>query len=534
MKLLLPLICLLLTASAQAAGILGFPSTAGSNSLWTMAQDDLLGTAGTRKISITNLASYVAANIGGIGGPRIIAGSGSPEGSVAAPVGSVFMRTNDPALLYSKRRTTGPTGWHEVGSGAPAEINASVFNFGTAQANNYTNMLSMSAYATSNGCMNVKFDSGTYNVNLPISGDPIFRGYSVGAFEVTNLYDITINATSAQFHNTNGVDWTEAALFWFSGCTNTTINAKLSGAHTSTDANGVKGVWFRNDNVGITCNLVTSNLWDGVRIGQYIYQSSTDDFYGNRDIKIVSTNTDTYYGVVVMMVANAEIDAYCSGTAEGTFGLHRSVYIAGSTNVVASSRSINANVQDGVNIICITPVINPPYNQGCTNLTLYAEDLGSTNNVLYQSLVKINVVSSDRQATNGTHNGIHVNVKAFSSATVRTNPYSTVCFGSMGTAGTTSHTFTNIVISGSVGRVTSYTRPAIVAESSLVGIGNLYLDLSDFHDAYHASAYTVSFEEDVMGVRVRAVNSDLNANNYFETPGSQTLTNYGYAPWLTH
>lgn len=52
-------------------------------------------------------------NIGGASGPLISSGTGSPEGVVTAPVGSLFLRTNGGAgtTLYIKESGAGNTGW---------------------------------------------------------------------------------------------------------------------------------------------------------------------------------------------------------------------------------------------------------------------------------------------------------------------------------------------------------------------------------------------------------------------------------------
>jgi len=45
----------------------------------------------------------------GSGGPTIGSGSGDPEGSLTAPVGSLYLRTT--GLLYMKETGAGNTGW---------------------------------------------------------------------------------------------------------------------------------------------------------------------------------------------------------------------------------------------------------------------------------------------------------------------------------------------------------------------------------------------------------------------------------------
>lgn len=60
--------------------------------------------------------------IGGPNGPLMIAGAGSPEGVVAAPVGSTFQRADGGAgtTIYIKETGTGNTGWVAVSVGAVA------------------------------------------------------------------------------------------------------------------------------------------------------------------------------------------------------------------------------------------------------------------------------------------------------------------------------------------------------------------------------------------------------------------------------
>lgn len=59
---------------------------------------------------LTNRANYV---VGGVGGPTWSSGSGTPEGAVTAPVGSLFSRTDGGAAttLYVKESGSGNTGW---------------------------------------------------------------------------------------------------------------------------------------------------------------------------------------------------------------------------------------------------------------------------------------------------------------------------------------------------------------------------------------------------------------------------------------
>ncbi|HLP41574.1 MAG TPA: hypothetical protein VK465_08720 [Fibrobacteria bacterium] len=72
-------------------------------------------TASSGESSIAN-AKIVFTKQGHIqlsGGPRIIAGSGSPEGAVTAPIGSLYLRSDGGAgtSMYVKESGTGNTGW---------------------------------------------------------------------------------------------------------------------------------------------------------------------------------------------------------------------------------------------------------------------------------------------------------------------------------------------------------------------------------------------------------------------------------------
>lgn len=66
--------------------------------------------------------------IGGASGIDLIVGSGSPEGSVSAPVGSKYFRTNGDAdtAEYFKASGTGTTGWVAVATANPTFTSATI------------------------------------------------------------------------------------------------------------------------------------------------------------------------------------------------------------------------------------------------------------------------------------------------------------------------------------------------------------------------------------------------------------------------
>jgi hypothetical protein len=75
--------------------------------------------AGSTSQPAVQVASGIAVRYS-TGGPVIRSGTGSPEGSVTAPVGSFYQRTDGGSgtTLYSKESGTGNTGWSPIGSGS--------------------------------------------------------------------------------------------------------------------------------------------------------------------------------------------------------------------------------------------------------------------------------------------------------------------------------------------------------------------------------------------------------------------------------
>jgi hypothetical protein len=71
------------------------------------------GTDGTVQSTGQVILDGTAVRLGSASGPLIDWGTGTPEGAVTAPVGSMFLRTNGGAgtTLYIKESGTGNTGW---------------------------------------------------------------------------------------------------------------------------------------------------------------------------------------------------------------------------------------------------------------------------------------------------------------------------------------------------------------------------------------------------------------------------------------
>ena len=65
---------------------------------------------GSGKVTLGDVGATAGLEFGS-SGPRIMAGTGSPESVVTAPVGSLWLRTDSSTALYVKQTGTGNTGW---------------------------------------------------------------------------------------------------------------------------------------------------------------------------------------------------------------------------------------------------------------------------------------------------------------------------------------------------------------------------------------------------------------------------------------
>lgn len=87
------------------------PTSTTSASLSTAFR--VVNNAGVATVQTHQMASILAGMEFGVGGPRILSGTGTPEGVVTAGVGSLFLRSDGGAgtSLYVKQSGTGNTGW---------------------------------------------------------------------------------------------------------------------------------------------------------------------------------------------------------------------------------------------------------------------------------------------------------------------------------------------------------------------------------------------------------------------------------------
>lgn len=358
-----------------------------------------------------------------------------------------------------------------------APLDHSYFGFDTNSADNYTAFRNLEAYANSNGTVSVSFSTnGTYKVTLPTPG----RGLQQGACQFSNVVGATIDAPGAEFYCTN-MNGAGQAIFWLLRCTNTTISANLRGDHTA-DGSGVKGVWLVASNDNITLNLGTRQVYDGVRIGDW-NDGPPALYTGNRDITIISTNVDTRYGVAAYLADTLNINCEAEGTAAADWGLRRCVYITGSSNVTAISRSKNAAVPDGVNVVSSAPGPYEPYHFGCSNVTFYCTDLGTTNDVSDSQKLFIMAIVSSHGYTNVSvsHDAIYASLTVPETAVGFTNNY-TVGIQAL-LSDTAQHTY-NLTLAGNVAHAMDNPKATILVNTYAYtkDLKTLNLTLEGFHD----------------------------------------------------
>ena len=379
----------------------------------------------------------------------------------------------------------------------------------------------METYANSNHGVSVTFNPGTYVVNLPVSGEPGYRGLQQGACMMADVSGVTIDAANAEFYCTN-LNSSEQSVFRLKSCTNVTINAQFRGVHTGFGP-GTKAIHLVSNNSAVKLKVKTTRMWDGVSIGDYADPFAAPTYEGNHNITVTATNTDTFYGVVAWLTRDINIVSESEGTSANSFGAHRNVYIAGCTNVLAHSYFKNLNVPDGCNLITSAPSAVSPHHFGCSNVTLYATDTGTTHYVQYQSVVKLGVITSPVSATNIQHKHIQIHVVAPSTTTMRTNNYA-IAIGSLGAGA--EHSFDDITLSGTFERGPSNIQATVQIESNLIGLSSLQLILNDFHDAPAPRKFSVIVASSLPKAVIEAAYSDIN-QVYLVAPAKQTFQNYG-------
>lgn len=133
-------------------------------------------------------------------GPQQLAGSGSPEGSVSAPVGSTYQRSDGGSgtSVYFKESGTGNTGWVAIGSGGGSVEWTQIYGAAPGAVNNLivTGIPSTAneVYIQTIGLNST--GSGTYGLKLGDSGGIESTGYSGGTCSFQDTGSVAGNQTS--------------------------------------------------------------------------------------------------------------------------------------------------------------------------------------------------------------------------------------------------------------------------------------------------------------------------------------------------
>ena len=397
-------------------------------------------------------------------------------------------------------------------SSQAAFLDASAFGFSTADkvgSGNFAGLAGIEASAMAQGHLFLRFAPGIYKIRMPLPGEPGYLGPSATACMFTDLHDIVIDASKATFVLSNDTV-KDAALFAFSGCSDVTLNFNFVGTHTNRN-NGMRGIFLKNNNNKFNIIFSSNRMFEGIRVGNWedpaVYRSAV--FEGNQDIAIKAKCVDTYYAVPCYLTDKLDIQCESRGTASGGFAAYRAVYLNGCSNVKAVSRTLNLAAPDGVNIIGSGPQYSEPRMLGCRNVWLNATDLGSTQYVQYQSLVKFNIVSASTDNVSSIQDNINVRVDLKITPSVWRNN-SAVVFGSLGASA--AHEFKNITLSGSIVRTVDGDHSTVSVEDGAIGLSKLDITFRDFSDkGVSRKPLTLYIPPSLSGVKVtgRAYRSQI-------------------------
>jgi hypothetical protein len=315
-----------------------------------------------------------------------------------------------------------------------------------------------------------------------------------------------------------------AWIVQFVGAKNITLNLNWQGTNHTDDTNGIGGVWFTGGNSAIDYSYTGYKMFDCVRVGEGEDPAITAStvYEGNHDFNLRGFCVDVYYGAAVYLTSNVNIWLEISRSTFGADTSYRAVYLEACNNVRAVSRSKNMAVPDGVNCICIGPRYTSPQMVGCTNIWLDATDLGTTQLVAYQRLVKVyQVTTTNLKNTSANQDNIHINVTLTMSATVwGSNPV--VTFSSLGDQGTCLNTYTNVFVSGRVTRLVANNYRLLAVDSDCTGLSSLGLTVINFHDTLAGNRLMECLAANIP-VEVQTYLSDY-GSFYATTPAVQHLT----------
>lgn len=242
-------------------------------------------------------------------GPQVRYGTGTPEGAVTAPVGSIFLRSDGGTAtsVYIKESGAGNTGWVAIGAAAPAAAGG----------------LGVTVHGT------------------PGSGDYQRIGDAVEAQQtIVNVIGDCTETSDAEFdrdvtitlYNDVEVNLGAESSFLWQDPANVTIqgNGRIRFGYTAGfgpvfDQNGfsgrlnVNGIEFVNDSIGasgeLTSNDITGAKFTNCEVsGLLVLQGTRNAF---RD-GTVSANVVLPYNAVNPMVANTYIGGNIVDNASGT------------------------------------------------------------------------------------------------------------------------------------------------------------------------------------------------------------------------
>ena len=169
---------------------------------------EVYDTANVKKFAIAPSGRAKLLNGADVNGPLILSGSGTPEGAVSAPVGSLYMRSDGSTntAIYRKETGTGNTGWvaTATAAGTAPILNIALLNFATAsQAYTWTNMPTAETLLFNVGNNKVPVDLTNYtqirwNFWLNVAGSAGAKLYVKYATTVNGTYNAIDGSTGTE------------------------------------------------------------------------------------------------------------------------------------------------------------------------------------------------------------------------------------------------------------------------------------------------------------------------------------------------
>lgn len=395
-------------------------------------------------------------------------------------------------------------------------IDASFFGFDPNSADNDPAFALLEQYANSNKTVTMTFATGgVYNVTIP-SGR---IGAGQGAAMISRCTNVVIDANNVEFYCTNLVSSGGSSIFNFRFCTNVTITGRFRGDHTGSTSSGVKSVYLQCSNYNFTINTVNNGMFDGTRIGDFEDATFGKTFFaGNSTINVTNISTNTQFSVAVYLSDNININSTTVGTS-GNYGSYRNVYISGSGHITAVANSLNAASQDSVDLITTAPAFMAPQHFGCSNVTFYATDLGSTNPIAFQNLVGFGVVSSTSTNVSIVHTNIDLTVSLVQNANTWTNNYM-VAIQSYGTSASHAFSFTLRGTNNHSSTPRVNIKPCIEAYNNNAGLAYVSMTLTNFYD------YTLGTAPEPTTVEFLSTNAAANIVTWYPSEfHNATLSN---------